>query len=191
VARPAGTAAWYAARGVDFARVLETMAVFFEREGVRFAVIGAFGLHAYGLSRATLDLDLVTEAAAQPAAVALLESLGYETLYRSPGYSNHVHVVPAHGRVDLMYVDAETSRILFGGCRMLALPSGRRVPVPRPEHLVAMKVQAMKNNPRRMHRDLADIQDLLELPGVDLGEVRAYFERAGLLERFDEIRRPA
>lgn len=30
-----------------------------------FAVIGAFGLHAYGLSRATSDLDFVTESAAQ------------------------------------------------------------------------------------------------------------------------------
>jgi hypothetical protein len=176
---------------VDFARVLDTIAVLFEREGVRFGVIGAFGLHAYGLTRATLDLDLVTEAAAQPAVVAFLESLGYETLYRSAGYSNHVHAMPALGRVDVMYVDTETSRILFGGCGTLALPSGRQVPVPRPEHLVAMKVQAMKNNPRRTHRDLADIQDLLELPGIDVGEVRGYFERAGLLERFDELRRPS
>jgi hypothetical protein len=176
---------------VDFARVLDTMGVFFEREGARFAVIGAFGLHAYGISRATLDLDLVTEAAAQPATVAFLESLGYETLHRSAGYSNHVHAMPALGRVDLMYIDAETSRILFGGCRMLALPSGRPVPVPRPEHLVAMKVQAIKHNPRRTHRDLADIQDLLELPGIDVGEIRGYFARAGLLERFDELRRPS
>jgi len=174
---------------LDFGRVLDTVAGFFERTGSRYAIAGAFALHAYGLSRATLDLDLVTEAPAQPAAVAFLEALGYETLHRSAGYSNHVHALPALGRVDLMYVDPETSRILFGGCRMLALPSGREVPVPRPEHLAAMKVQAIKNNPRRMHRDLADIQDLLELPGIDVGEVRAYFARAGLLERFDELGR--
>jgi hypothetical protein len=174
---------------VDFARVLDTMATFFEREDARFAVVGAFGLHAYGLTRATLDLDLVTDEALQPATVLFLESLGYETLYRSAGYSSHVHALPALGRVDLMYVDAETGRILFGGCRVLSLPSGRQVTVPRPEHLVAMKVQAVRNDPRRTHRDLADIQDLLELPGIDVDEVRGYFERAGLLDRFDELRR--
>ena len=51
---------------VDFRRVLETVVGFFERTGFRHAVIGAFGLHAYGLSRGTVDLDFVAEAAAQP-----------------------------------------------------------------------------------------------------------------------------
>jgi hypothetical protein len=64
-------------------------------------------------------------------------------------------------------------------------------PVPRPEHLAAMKVQAMKNDPRRRLRELADIQFLLGLPGVDAREIRGYFERAGLLDRYDELDRPS
>ncbi|HUG37468.1 MAG TPA: hypothetical protein VML54_10990, partial [Candidatus Limnocylindrales bacterium] len=84
---------------MDFGRVLDTLATFFEVEGFPYAAVGAFGLHAYGLSRATLDLDLATELAAQEKLVALLESLGYETIYRSPGYSNHVHTLPELGRV--------------------------------------------------------------------------------------------
>ncbi len=43
----------------------------------------------------------------------------------------------------------------------------------------------------RRDRDLADVQHLLRLPGVNRAEMRAAFERAGLEERFDEIdRRP-
>ena len=34
--------------------------------------------------------------------VAFLESLGYETLYRSAGYSNHVHALPDLGRLDFV-----------------------------------------------------------------------------------------
>ena len=183
----------YAARGaslrVDFGKVLSTLVTFFEREGFRFAAVGAFGLHAYGLSRATLDLDLATESQAQPKLIAFLESLGYETLHRSPGYSNHLHPHPDLGRVDFMYVSGETSRLLFaGGGTMLRL-GGHSVPVPRPEHLAAMKIHAMKNDPSRTLQEMADIQFLLRLPDIDDEEVRGYFERSGLLERYLEIKR--
>src|SRR2546428_13905045 len=46
---------------VDYAKVVGAIAEFFEREKVPFALAGAFALHAYGLSRATSDIDFVTE----------------------------------------------------------------------------------------------------------------------------------
>ena len=69
------------------------------------------------------------------------------------------------------------------------LSTEHRVPVPRPEHLITMKVHAMKNDPSRTLRDMADIQFLLSLPGIDEAEVRAYFEQSGLLERYRDIKR--
>lgn len=183
----------YAHRGrgrlLDFGKVLDTLAAFFEREGYRYAAIGAFGLHAYGLGRATLDLDLVTEDAAQPRLVSFLESLGYETLHRSPGYSTHLHPDPDLGRVDLVYVGGETSRLLFGGRGAILRLGGRTVPVPRPEHLAAMKIHAMKSDPSRTLQEMADIQFLLRLPDIDEAEIRGYFERSGLLDRYLEIKR--
>ena len=47
---------------MNFSKVIEEVAGFLDREKVRFALAGAFALHAYGLSRATSDLDFVTEA---------------------------------------------------------------------------------------------------------------------------------
>jgi hypothetical protein len=174
---------------VDFGKVLGTLAAFFEREGLRFAVVGAFGLHAYGLTRATMDLDLVTESAAQPTLVPFLESLGYETLHRSAGYSNHAHPMADLGRVDFVYVSGETSRRLFAGDGTTLTLGGQRVPVPRPEHLAAMKIHAMKNDPARTLQEMADLQFLLRLPGIDEAAIRAYFEDAGLGERYREIKR--
>ncbi|HTO88978.1 MAG TPA: hypothetical protein VMR54_15770 [Thermoanaerobaculia bacterium] len=52
-----------------------------------------------------------------------------------------------------------------------------------------MKVQAMKNDPDRRLQDLADVGFLMSVPGVNEDEVRGYFERAGLLKDFDELRR--
>jgi len=174
---------------LDFAKVLGALAAFFEREGFRYAAVGAFGLHAYGLTRATLDLDLAVESEAQPVLVAFLESLGYETIHRSSGYSNHVHLLPDLGRVDLVYVSGETSRLMFAGRGTTLDVGGCRVPVPRPEHLAAMKIHAMKNDPSRTLQELADLQFLLRLPGIDEAEIRGYFEGAGLLERYLEIKR--
>jgi len=173
---------------VDFARVYGLVASFLDERAAKVAVVGGLGLHGHGVTRATLDLDLVTEAPVQAAVVAFLESQGYETLHRSAGYSNHLHALPDLGRVDIVYVDAETALGLFAGAAPLLDFGARTALVPRAEHLVAMKVQAMKNDPTRELQDLADIQALSRLPGIDLAEVRGYFERAGMLDRYDAIR---
>lgn len=174
---------------MNFARVLDEVGRFMEARGLRFGVVGAVGLQAYGLARATSDLDFVVEAAAQQELCAHLESLGYETIHRSAGYSNHVHALPALGRLDFVYVDEQTAERMFGGARSMELLPGRAFRVPRPEHLAAMKVLAMRNDPGRTFQEMADIQFLLGLPGVDEEEIRASFVKHGLLERFLEIKR--
>ncbi len=172
---------------MNFSRVVREVATFFEREGFPVAVIGAFGLHAYGLSRATSDIDFVTDIAAQPGLVRFIESLGYETLHLSAGYSNHLHADPALGRLDFVYVGGETSRRLFEATRLMPVMEGIVLAVPRAEHLAAMKVQAMKNDPDRTFQEMADILFLLRLPGVDRQEIRRYFERQGMVEKYNEI----
>lgn len=174
---------------MDFARVYGTLASFLEERGARVAVIGGLGLHAHGVTRATVDLDLVAEWTVQDALVPFLEGQGYETLYRSIGYSNHVHTVDGLGRVDIVYVDSDTARTLFAGCAPRLELGSRTALVPRAEHLAAMKVQSMKNDRSRELQDLADIQALIRIPGVDAAEVRGYFERAGLGDRYDAIQR--
>jgi hypothetical protein len=109
----------------------------------------------------TFDLDLLTVSRAQAPLVALLENLGYETLHRSFGYSNHSHPDPQWGAVDVVYVDDETARRLFSASTRVLSLGAREVPVPSAEHLIAMKVQALRNDPSRELQDLADIQYLL------------------------------
>jgi len=149
--------------------------------------VGALGLHAYGHSRATFDLDLVTVSAAQASMVAALEALGYETLHASAGYSNHQHADPAWGGVDVIYVDEQTASRLFASCSKRLRLGERDAPVPRAEHLAAMKVQAMRNDPARLVQDLADVQQLLRLPDTDRAEVHRYFERAGMVEWYERL----
>jgi hypothetical protein len=175
---------------VDFAAVLALLADAFERRlQARYAVIGGIGLAAMGMPRTTLDVDVVTDAAAQPGLVDLLEREGYETLYRSSGYSNHLHRDFTRGRVDVVYVSGDTASALFGDARLLDGPGGRPMPVASPEHLAAMKVLAIKNDPSRTFQDLADIRFLLVRGGADRQVVRSYFERHGLLEHYFDVER--
>jgi hypothetical protein len=174
---------------MDFGRVLKTVAGFLEEKSFRYAVVGGVALAAYGLPRMTLDLDLVVEARARGDVIQFLESLGYKTLYRSSGYSNHEHDDPTWGSLDFIYVNENTGKELFSSCRSLPGPLGLTMPVPRPEHLVAMKVTAMKNDPGRTFQEMNDIRFLLKLPGVDRGKAESYFDRQGLGDRLDEIKR--
>lgn len=174
---------------MDLARVYGLVASFLDPRGARVAVVGGLGLHGHGVTRATVDLDLLVEAEVQDALVAFLESRGYETLHRSPGFSNHLHADSELGRLDFVYVDPETGRRIFAGCAPRLELGSRSALVPRAEHLVAMKVQAMKNDPSRELQDLADVQALLRLPGIDAAQVRSYFDKAGMIDRYDAIRR--
>jgi len=95
---------------VDFVRVLDTVTGFLDGLGFRYALVGAFSLSAYGLSRTTQDLDFAVDVEARRDLVSLLESLGYETLYSAAGYSNHVQSLTGLGCVDCRYVGEPTPR---------------------------------------------------------------------------------
>ena len=169
--------------------VIAEVTRFLSQRGIRHGVAGAVALHAYGLTRATRDLDLVVEETGREAILSHLASLGYELLQSSEGFSNHLHADRRWGRLDFIYVDASTAKVLFGAAKELEVFPGARLPVPSPEHLIAMKVQAIKNDPTRALQDLADIQALLALPAVDEEKVRGYFLKHGLADRFEALQR--
>jgi hypothetical protein len=93
--------------------------------------------------------------------------------------------------VDPVYLRGETKDRLFGNATRREVFPGVSAAVPKPEHLAAMKVTAMKNDPSRRLEELADIRALLRLPGVDRNEVRGYFERDGLGDDYEETNGPA
>ena len=173
---------------MDFARLLDAVTCFLDEHGFRYALVGAFALSSYGISRATQDIDFAVDAWAQGELIVFLESLGYKTIYRSEGYSNHVHGLPEPGRVDCIYVGEPTATKLFQGARVVPL-FDKTIRVPRPEHLAAMKILAMKNDPARTFQEMADIQHILGLSGVDVSEIQGYFAHYGLSEKFNELRR--
>nr|HID59675.1 hypothetical protein [Desulfobacterales bacterium] len=90
------------------------MVEFSEREKIDYALIGAFALKAYGYTRATQDVDFIVRYEHQAKIVSYLESIGFETMYSSTGYPNHVHPLSGLGGIDLVYVKSQTAESIFG-----------------------------------------------------------------------------
>ena len=172
---------------MDFEAIIPELVSFFFKKSYMFAIAGAFSLHAYGLSRATSDLDFIVELKCQSDLLNFLEGLGYETLHCSTGYSNHVHPISSLGRLDFIYVDEKTAKIIFSEAQKHLTLFGCKIPVPRPEHIIALKVLAIKNDPSRTFKEMADIQFLMELPGIDHEMVKNFFAKQKMMDIYDEI----
>ncbi len=86
-----------------------------------------------------------------------------------------------------MYVEPETAEQIFARVETRIPVGDIPFPVVRPEHLAAMKAVSIRANPRRAFRDMSDVGFLLRLPGVDREFIRAYFEKKGMLDIFNEI----
>ncbi|HYI11036.1 MAG TPA: hypothetical protein VEK57_18405 [Thermoanaerobaculia bacterium] len=171
---------------MEFDQVLSRFAEFFEREGIRYALAGGNALVALGHQRPTHDVDFVVDGKCRSRVIKFAESHGYETAFVSEGFSNHYHPDEAFGHVDFLYVYGSTADALFDAAHRRST-FGVELPVLAPEHLIAMKVRAMKQSPMRVLIDAPDIAYLLSLPGLDRTRVREYFSQHGLLKIFDEL----
>jgi len=166
---------------MNFGRVLQEVREALDRHRVRFALAGGVAVAAHGVQRTTLDLDLVVANAQADAAVEALENLGFETLRRSTGFSNHLRVGRGE-RIDLLFVGEPTATAMFERAAPRDLFGAEAIAVVDPEHLVAMKLFAVQVNPARAGLDLEDVRALMQRGLVDAETVSVYLDRYGLGE---------
>ncbi|MBP7678605.1 MAG: nucleotidyl transferase AbiEii/AbiGii toxin family protein [Thermoanaerobaculia bacterium] len=173
---------------MDAARVLTLLRPHLEATGTRWMLAGGLALVAWGSTRTTADTDLLMDDGSRPTLLSRLREAGFEILQDTDGFTNLMHFDREIGRLDLIWVEGETSRRMFAAAVERPGPDAAPLLVPAPEHLVAMKVKAMKEQPTRVFRDADDLRLLLSLPDLDENAVRATFERAGLGELHDRIK---
>jgi len=154
----------------------------FAQEKIDHALIGGVALAAHGLVRATLDLDLLVDAARDMDARRILAQLGFETLHVGENFSNHLL---DRLRVDILYARRPHRQRMLE--RAIALRvGGVLTKVVQREDLVGLKLQALASDPTRS-QDRSDIETLVrDFAGVmDMDRVREYytiFEREAELD---------
>ncbi len=152
-------------------------------------LIGGYALQAYGVTRLTLDVDvLVAEAHAGLVDAGLLQA-GYSPVARTEIFARYRHPSTVLPDVDVLYVDGETA----GKMSQAATPygvAGANCLVPALSHLVGMKLHAIRMNPLREARDFADIVELMRAnPGRigkdELRQLCAGYGPRGIWEKLE------
>ena len=84
-------------------------------------------------------------------------------------------------------VNRHNAENIFREARRLFILGDLSLPIISPEHVMALKVFAMKNDPDRVFREMADIKYILSLPGIDMEVIKKYFKKYDQLERYYEL----
>jgi predicted nucleotidyltransferase len=129
-------------------------------------IVGGQALEAHGVSRQTADVDCLIAAEDRDALDAILRGGGFLQTGMTENFARYSHPSPLVPDVDALFVDRETfGKLSANTARLRRGVHGFHVPALA--NLIALKLHAIRNNPAREARDLADVAELLRAnPGV-------------------------
>lgn len=147
---------------MEFRKVLGILVENFEEQQIEYALIGGFALGILGISRNTIDLDLLVHKKDLEAIDRILSSHLYRLRYQSDNVSQYVSDLKPLGTIDLLHAFRERSLAMLKRSQSTAVFDGLyEVKVLRPEDIIGLKLQAMFNNSERRLLERSDIELLL------------------------------
>lgn len=154
---------------MEFKRVLELILKDFQKENIRYAVIGGFALGALGVPRATIDLDFLVSSDDLGKITRIMARHGYECHYKSENVSQYISALKIFGEIDFLHAFRDISKKMLERALERDVFEGKlKLKVLRAEDIIGLKVQALANNPERFNRELLDIEALMERYGPEL-----------------------
>lgn len=151
---------------MDYAKAFHIVAKASKRSSVPCVLIGGFAINFYKVTRNTLDIDfLITKDDFDKIRGALIDA-GY-----SEEFATDVTIRFSSKKdsldIDFMIVDAQTrEKILEDGKTTEVV--GEKLVIPSIYHLIALKLHAIKCNPKnREWKDLPDIIRLIQMNKID------------------------
>jgi hypothetical protein len=154
-------------------------------------IVGGHALAAHGVIRQTIDIDCLIAVQDQPLFEATLTAGGYQMAARTENFARFASKSSNLPEIDILFVDASTFKKLQQGS--ISLRRGKHeFRVPGLFQLIALKLHAIRNEPRREMRDLPDITELLRLnPGRisadELSELCDKFGPSGIGTRLQRL----
>lgn len=152
-------------------------------------LIGGYALPVFDVVRQTADVDCLVADADEQILHDILIKAGYEEQQRTEAFVRYTHPSAVTLDIDVMLVDPDTFDKMLKRSSEHQVGSVK-VRIPCLPHLIALKLHAIKNNPKRELKDMGDIVALLEAnPGkVPQDELRSICERygpAGIFRRLE------
>jgi predicted nucleotidyltransferase len=157
--------------------------------GLRFLLIGGHAVNAAGYGRVTADVDLLARAEDREAWTVALTKKGYTTFHQGATFLQ-LSPPPAFAAwpLDLMFVGNTTFDQMLAASTTVEM-EGSPVPIPSRQHLIALKLHALKTGEvERQGRDFQDVVGLLRAGNLAVrsAEVRNLFQRYGTMEWYEK-----
>ena len=161
-----------------------------EQSRLPFLVIGGHAVILHGYQRSTADLDVLIRRNDLDAWVKALAKVNYVPDYVHRTFARFRSSAGAID-LDLMLVSDETFQKMSAESKVSKFEQ-TSISIPSIEHLIALKLHALKQDLR--HRRLRDADDVINLVlknGINVEESRwrEIFERHGTLDWYERIRK--
>ena len=176
---------------MDFKTVLEILIKNFEKENVRYAVIGGFALGILGVPRATVDLDFLVLKEDLPKIDKIMQANGYECRYRTENVSQYVSPLNIFGEIDFLHAFRKIScRMLENALEKDIFEGKMKIKVLKPEDIIGLKIQAIANDEERASREFLDIEALMSYyrENLDWDLIGEYFSLFKQDKKFKELK---
>ncbi|MCL4217474.1 MAG: hypothetical protein KJ052_10795 [Candidatus Hydrogenedentes bacterium] len=131
---------------------------------LEFVVIGGHAVNSYGVGRQTADLDLLVRDTDADKWKTLLRGLSYTIRSEQAAFIQFEPPASHQWPVDLVLVDERTFTGVFEAGKTAQFSEGAHARVPSVEHLIALKLHALKQV--GILRELVDVPDIVALVEV-------------------------
>ena len=170
--------------------LFKKLSVEFDKAKIPFLLIGGYAVNAYGYSRTTQDVDFMVVSSDYERAQKLLQQCGYREFIHKDLCARFVDHEKQWPPLDLVFVEKETFQSIAKDAISVKI-MGRELLVPSAEHLIALKLHAIKNDPKREAKDLNDIFEMIKIKKliVNSAEFKAFCLKFGNAELFERIQK--
>ena len=147
-------------------RIIETS----EARNLPFLLIGGNAIILLGYIRNTIDIDFLVQSEKRSQWLDLMRDLGFRFLHGTGAFAQFEPAESGEPGVDLMFVNAATWEKLSESS-ITGHAAGREVRIPRPEHLVALKLHAASSPTRsKPEVDWEDIRQIVRICGLNIAD---------------------
>ncbi|MFH1440716.1 MAG: nucleotidyl transferase AbiEii/AbiGii toxin family protein [Candidatus Omnitrophota bacterium] len=153
---------------MKYSTVFHLISAVCRKANVACVLIGGFAVNYYKVTRQTADADFLITKDGYEKILNLLETEGFKQDYTQEVFARLTAEKPYFIDLDFMFVDKETlDKIIKEGKK--AEIAGQKFMVPCLNHLIALKLHAIKHNPHaREFKDFLDIAELIKVNKIDI-----------------------
>lgn len=156
---------------MSYRNVFDLVSEEFGKANIPFVLAGGLAVNYHGVARNTGDVDFLIAEKDIEKASGILEKFGYRSFHENKLFERFENSDLRFMVVDLLLMDPKTLEGIISEGKKVKIIEHEFI-IPSLNHLLAMKLHAMKQSPdMRFYKDLPDIVSLIQKNKIDVTSV--------------------